>query len=597
MGVSDAEQPRIINPPPRVNTVPRVRATGNQLHPTQNQHQAVPSVYFGNTHMGPATHAVTMAGGRPVYLQHSTTPRSAGSVQTSPIESPSYTSFSPIQGAAVLSGPSVHQNPHFQYPMLPTFVHPQISSAASTASIPASSPSIPPLSPSSPMPSNLGHLGQSSGQNWPFFVTANTGQAAATGRRAPPHPNFTPQAVSRQPQGHLPLLPRAGEVVISSQNPDPLRVALHQAHLRSPPRKIVREYPGTEEPMELFQHIQSFAVDPTLLEPGKSSFRWQFSVTSDDFKRFPRHVQKSVHENSVKVLCNGSRMYRLRCVRLLSTSEPVNENTWCLAECAWPSVVYLHVNKVEMFPRRKVYYGKDLPLDITGLLKEGMNEVSIHTIRGMAESKDLSYTIAVEVMDIANFNSIRELVTTLPAAASREHIQKRLSSHAGDEELAIVNDSITIDLIDPFTARVCDVPARGIDCTHHECFDLDVFLKTRQLQVGGSGKPAASWKCPICRCDARPKTLLIDGFLAEVREELERTKRLAHTKAIHVKADGSWEPLPDKESRRSSIGASTTGEPTSLKRSRSVVEAEPLKEDSDGPPLQRPQVREIIELD
>jgi hypothetical protein len=289
-------------------------------------------------------------------------------------------------------------------------------------------------------------------------------------------------------------------------------------------------------------------------------------------------------------------MYRLRCIRLLSISEPVNENTWCLAECAWPSVIYVHVNKVEIFPRRKVYYGKDLSLDITDLLKEGENEVSIHTIRGLAESEDLSYTIAVEIVDIANFNSIRELVTTLPAVASREHIQKRLSSHAGDEELAIVNDSITIDLIDPFTARVCDVPARGIDCTHHECFDLDVFLKTRHLQVG-SGKPSASWKCPICRFDARPKSLLIDGFLAEVRDELERTKRLAHTKAIHVKADGSWEPLPDKESRRSSVGANTTGEPPSLKRSRSVGESELPKEDSDGPSLQRPQVREVIEID
>lgn len=229
-----------------------------------------------------------------------------------------------------------------------------------------------------------------------------------------------------------------------------------------------------------------------------------------------------------------------------------------MTESVWPSVIYIHVNEVELFVRRKVHNGKDLPLDITGHLKEGENVVTLRFLRSPPEYKDLLYAMAVEILEISGFDSVKKLVGTLPASESQEQIQKRLSLGTGDDdELAVVNDYITIDLVDPFMARIFDIPARGRTCLHQECFDLDTFIKTR-VSKSGKGKMREDWKCPICGRDARPKTLVIDGFLVEVHAELKRTNRLEQTKAILVRADGSWEPKVEKDAAAEGGGRGST---------------------------------------
>jgi hypothetical protein len=49
------------------------------------------------------------------------------------------------------------------------------------------------------------------------------------------------------------------------------------------------------------------------------------------------------------------------------------------------------------------------------------------------------------------------------------------------------------------------------------------------------------WRCPICRADARPQYLVVDGFLEEVKKALDAQGR-SNTRAINVHQDGSWKP-------------------------------------------------------
>jgi hypothetical protein len=49
------------------------------------------------------------------------------------------------------------------------------------------------------------------------------------------------------------------------------------------------------------------------------------------------------------------------------------------------------------------------------------------------------------------------------------------------------------------------------------------------------------WRCPICKGDVRPQTLVKDGFLMQVKEELAQ-KGLLDTRAIIVEESGSWKP-------------------------------------------------------
>lgn len=457
---------------------------------------------------------------------------------------------------------------------------------------------------------NPSTMGSSPGVNQHFQVfNPDAFQAARMLNTAPPMTLASPS--NPQPRPHplqklddTPLLPPLGQCPINNPHPNPNRVALHQAHLRSPTRQLVRQGSDGAEEAEFFQYMQSFAVAPTSLGQNETSFTWKFSITSEERGRFPRDLPSSgVGQRPVRVYSDGSHTYRLRCVHIPPSCQDISEESWSTSESVWPSVIYIHVNGVELFVRRKVHNGKDLPLDITGHLREGENTVTLHFLRSPPEYKGLLYAMAVEVLEISGFDSVKKLVGTLPASATLEQVRKRLSLNTGDDdELAVVNDYITIDLVDPFMARIFDIPARGKTCLHQECFDLDTFIKTR-VSKSGKGNMREDWKCPICGRDARPKTLVVDGFLADVHAELQRTNRLEGTKAILVKADGSWEPKIEKDARGPSVGAADGR--ASGKRKWSDFEADlnnPKTEGSggesgNGTPQRSEKQPEVIELD
>jgi hypothetical protein len=233
----------------------------------------------------------------------------------------------------------------------------------------------------------------------------------------------------------------------------------------------------------------------------------------------------------------------------------VAEQVWSVAESVWPSVFYVHVNKVELFVRRRVHNGKDLPLDITDYLQEGENLISLHVIRGPAETNDLLYAMGVEVLEVSDLARTISLAQALPAAESQELICKRVSSGSQDDEISVVSDHLSVNLVDPFTARVFDRPVRGRFCEHQDCFDHTTWIQTRASKSGRRSLKN-DWRCPICGRDARPQHLVVDGFLRDVHAELARTDRLEGARAILIKADGSW-VLKTEADTRSSIERGT----------------------------------------
>jgi hypothetical protein len=133
-----------------------------------------------------------------------------------------------------------------------------------------------------------------------------------------------------------------------------------------------------------------------------------------------------------------------------------------------------------------------------------------------------------------------------------DKIKKSLaSSQNDDDEIAMVSSDISVDLSDPFTARIFETPVRGSNCLHRECFDLETFLITRNSKPKRPQQPCMIdvWKCPLCGRDARPYSLQIDDFLASVRARLAEQDNL-DVKAIWIDADGNWCP---KEIPRSSV--------------------------------------------
>jgi hypothetical protein len=384
-------------------------------------------------------------------------------------------------------------------------------------------------------------------------------------------------------------------------NANPMRLGLHVADLRDPIKILVKEESnGSEIETDLWAYTDPFVVQPTVINPGQPKYTWTFSLTEDERQRFPKTVQGTEGLCSVWTFKPGCQTYRLRSIRIPGNPDTVTEQSWSLTSTLWPSVLYVFVNNKELYVRRKVHNGKDLPLDLTEHLQSGENTIEVHFILGPDECNTSKYVFAVEVLQIAEFDHILSQVQSISAADSRAAIQKRISPTTDDDDLAVVTDNLTIGLVDPFMARIFDIPARSRNCGHLECFDRDTFIRTRR-SLSGQTPLNDNWRCPICKADARPRFLVVDNFLAEVHAELARTNRLDTANAIRIKADGTWTMKVDTDEASPEARASGS---TTLKRkadnaggSAGPNALRPKNEMTSASPVVRTQEPTVIELD
>lgn len=337
-----------------------------------------------------------------------------------------------------------------------------------------------------------------------------------------------------------PLLPDAGYRAPQTVQPNPMRLGLHQADLREPVKQLVRETPGGYEETALYQYLGGFLLSPTRVDPNVFSYRWNFSISAEDYQRFPRYTDKGQGQRLIRTFKPGCRTYRLRAIALPDSHKGKIQSFWPTANTTWPSVLYIFVNNNELYVRRKVHNGKDLPLDITRHLREGENEVNVHLLLGPGECQKFQYAMAIETMEVSEYNEVLARTRHILASETRANIKKRLKPTTDDDELAVVTDSLTIPLIDPFMAQVFNTPARSTHCNHIECFDLETFVTTRKSQSGPTAMND-NWRCPICKADARPQFLVVDHFFVDVREELKRDGCLETAQSIQVRADGTWD--------------------------------------------------------
>ena len=354
----------------------------------------------------------------------------------------------------------------------------------------------------------------------------------------PVNQNQAPQIP--QSPANMPFFPPPSHPTIRIVDPIPMQLGLHQADMRDPVKKLVQRTPNGELwQTELFHYLGGFALEPQIVDPNLFHNTWNFTITSDDCKRFPVFTEPRPGCRPIFTYQTGCRSLRLRCIALGDSEVQMKDSLWPTAPTTWPSVFYVFVNETELYVRRKAYNGKDLPLDITRHLRPGANKLTIHLLLGPNECNDLRYVFGVETMETIDLDCVLRHVRRMPAEITRSNIQKRLNMNSRDEDLSIVTDSLNISLIDPFTARIFEIPARSLNCNHQECFDLNTFIKTRGSE-SGTTPMNDSWCCPICKVDARPMKLFVDCFLEEIHAEIMRSNKLEGAEAIQIRADGTW---------------------------------------------------------
>jgi hypothetical protein len=231
---------------------------------------------------------------------------------------------------------------------------------------------------------------------------------------------------------------------------------------------------------------------------------------------------------------------------------------WVISDTVWPESIFIEINDCHLEVRRKIHHGKDLPIDITRFIAQpdphyggnSLNTIQISVPRLRKQQKESWYFIAVEVIEVLQHDQILNMVyeKRIPASETLAQIKKSMATTDDDDDFAMVVSDLSIDLADPFTARIFTTPARGTSCLHRECFDLETFLLTRNSKPKRPNQPSMIdvWKCPLCGKDARPYSLVIIDFLADVRKLLEMQENL-DAKAILISADGTWRPKPEPQ--------------------------------------------------
>ena len=352
--------------------------------------------------------------------------------------------------------------------------------------------------------------------------------------------------------GASPFFPERGYTQPQQRVPDPYRFGLHLVHLRSP---VLRAQSAGSE---LYQYFKAFAKAPMrLTDARKKIAEWKFRI--DNLSSIPSDILGSKGQRPLRVVNEKSNVFRLRCIKW-PTSKPdnINEHEWATADTSWPPSTYLTFNGTHLQQRKKLYHGKDLPIDISPLVKEGENKLEIAVVRQPTDERFLDYLLAIEVVGFQSHEAIKRNCLTrnhITAAETLQKIKRKLSAGASDDdEISIVESDLTISMFDPFSAdRLCAIPARSKACLHIDCFDLETYLQTRERK--GDVTVPDLWRCPICKLDARPQHLIVDGFIEDVQKSLAENG-LLNTRTIIVDEHGNWkpkeEPAPTGEPDRSS---------------------------------------------
>lgn len=350
-----------------------------------------------------------------------------------------------------------------------------------------------------------------------------------------------PQQARSNPPPRL-FFPGPNPAVPQPAHPDYRRSALHQAHLRSPVLVPKRpDNPASAASNDLYRRVAGFALPPHRLTT-KPVQEISFQLPPQTISRLLKVKLSRDGDPPLGEIDTNSLMLRLRCCEVAPSQPLPAENQWVLLDGSWPLQAYFAINKTPLEPRRKLHHGKYLPIGLTHCIGSETNKLVVRVNRSKYDKSPFNYAVAVEVVGFASRNNIIEACMKHLVAPEQilDSIKKSLTSH--DDDL-IVQSNLTLHLYEPFSnAKTFDIPVRSKDCLHKQAFDLDVFLETR-LDKNRISKVDA-WKCPICKADSRPQSLIVDGFLMTVRETLA-ARNMLNTRAINVESDGSWTPVQE----------------------------------------------------
>lgn len=231
-----------------------------------------------------------------------------------------------------------------------------------------------------------------------------------------------------------------------------------------------------------------------------------------------------------------------------------------------------HNKTAAEYPKSVLYEinGEDVPntpdgsnkyftgIDVTSKCHGGKNSLTIKTFNCVC-----SYEFSVRLVDIKTLEQIAKDIIQNKTIDYARSLHRVISSFntGGD----IVQLSSRVSLRCPLSQARITKPARGNECRHIQCFDLDTYLTIN--------KNNPKFKCPVCNRTVSTSELVIDSFFKSLLED----SSLQNTDEVEILPNGKWKAPESRGKRKSPFEAET---PT--KRQYIIAENAPS-------PIQKPQ--------
>ncbi|KAK7918772.1 hypothetical protein WMY93_010056 [Mugilogobius chulae] len=204
----------------------------------------------------------------------------------------------------------------------------------------------------------------------------------------------------------------------------------------------------------------------------------------------------------------------------------------------WPASVQVSVNATPLTIERGDNKTTHKALHLKHVCQPGRNTIQI-TVTACCCSH-------LFVLQLVHRPSVRSVLQgllkkrLLPAEHCITKVKRNFSSVAASSgstslngEDGVEQTAIKVSLKCPITFRRIQLPARGHDCKHVQCFDLESYL---QLNC-----ERGTWRCPVCNKTALLEGLEVDQYISEFEEvTIDPTcswRPVAIKSEIHIKED------------------------------------------------------------
>ncbi|XP_041856307.1 zinc finger MIZ domain-containing protein 2-like [Melanotaenia boesemani] len=204
----------------------------------------------------------------------------------------------------------------------------------------------------------------------------------------------------------------------------------------------------------------------------------------------------------------------------------------------WPASVQVSVNATPLTIERGDNKTSHKPLYLKQVCQPGRNTIQI-TVTACCCSH-------LFVLQLVHRPSVRSVLQglmkkrLLPAEHCVTKIKRNFSSGSIsgtpglNGEDGVEQTAIRVSLKCPITFRRIQLPARGHDCRHIQCFDLESYL---QLNC-----ERGTWRCPVCNKAALLEGLEVDQYMLGILIYIQNSEY----EEITIDPVCSWKPVPVK---------------------------------------------------